>query len=252
MIRTFRWKLLTWICLIVPIGVHAQLEKVEAFYQNMAEEKDGQPVTLSFVQPQDSLVEDYSQLYQIVLLRHGEPALDKTGKRKRSGAVQYVHDYDMVGIYPPAFIPLTLQDDELTFIYTSSLNRSISTAQKVFNLEELHRPKSLFREFERKVFAFPNIKLPLKWWLIGSRVMWLMGFNNRGIEGFGAAKRRAKIATRFLEQDAYWNGKTLLVSHGLLNHYLFKYLEKRGWTVVYDGGKGYLSQKMLVKYGKDN
>jgi hypothetical protein len=44
------------------------------------------------------------------------------------------------------------------------------------------------------------------------------------------------------------NKKTLLVSHGLLNRYLAKDFKKKGWTEVYNGGHGYLSQKMFVKY----
>ena len=76
----------------------------------------------------------------------------------------------------------------------------------------------------------------------------MLGFNKKGIESFKAAKLRAKNAASFLAKDATKNGKTLLVSHGLLNHYLVKYLKKRGWKEVYSGGKGYLSQRLLVKY----
>ena len=74
-----------------------------------------------------------------------------------------------------------------------------------------------------------------------------MGFNKRDIESFREAKKRARIAAVKLEENATKNGKTLLVSHGLLNHYLVKYLKKNGWTEVFDGGRGYLSQKVLVK-----
>ena len=119
-------------------------------------------------------------------------------------------------------------------------------AAQLFGEEFDKRPEAIFREFERKVFSFPNIKLPLNWWLIGSRAFWVLGLNKKGIETFSEAKKRAKQAVALLESDARENGKTLLISHGLLNHYLVKYLEQNGWTEVFDGGKGYLSQKVLV------
>jgi broad specificity phosphatase PhoE len=106
----------------------------------------------------------------------------------------------------------------------------------------------LFKEYERKICSFPNIKLPLKWWQAGARILWYMGLNDRGIESFSEAKQRTNKAVEYLQQDAFEHGKTLLVSHGLLNHYLVKNLKKRGWKQVYNGGNGYLSQKMLVKY----
>ena len=194
------------------------------------------------------LVADYAQLSQIMLLRHGEPALNKKGWRKRKEAIRFIKDYDSVDIYTPEFVPVVIAPDELGVIHTSSIPRSISTAVLVFNREDLQRPDSLFREFERKIFSFPNIKLGLKCWLTTSRVLWFMGLNKKGIEGFAKAKARARSGVKFLEKDALKNGKTLLVSHGLINHYLAKYLKKNGWTEVYDGGKGYLSQKLLIKY----
>jgi len=236
------------LCFATASPLFAQLGKLEDHYQAIEKKAKHTPQTLQFIQEDMELVEGYSKLSQIVLLRHGEPALNKKGWRKRKQAVQFTKDYDSVGIYTPEFIPLKLQLNELEVIYTSSINRSISTAQQVFDLMEIQVPEPMFREFERKIISFPNIKLPLKLWLGMSRISWLMGLNDKGIEKFSEARNRAREAAIFLEKDAFRNGKTLLVSHGLLNHYLVKYLKKNGWKVVFDGGKGYLSQKVLVKY----
>ncbi len=226
----------------------AQLEAVENFYSRQEGQAKNNPVTIEFVQEESGLVENYSSLRQIVLLRHGEPALDKKGWRKRKEAMNFIIAYDSVEVYQPAYVPVKLIEKDVEVIYTSTLNRSISTAAQVFQRPEDQQAKGLFREFERKIFLFPNIKLPLKWWLTGSRLFWFMGLNKKDIESFSMAKKRAKQAVLFLENDASRNGKTLLVSHGLLNHYLAKYLQKNGWTEVYDGGKGYLSQKMFMKH----
>lgn len=226
----------------------AQVKKIEEFYNQVEKEARRQPQTIRFVEEEMGLVDNYSKLSQIILLRHGEPALNKRGRRKRKEAIKFIQDYDSVGIYTPGFIPVVIKPDELQVIHTSSIPRSIYTAKLVFNREDLQQPDSLFREFERKIFSFPNVKLGLKFWLTGSRILWFMGFNKKGIESFSQAKSRARAATEFLQQDAVEHGKTLLVSHGLLNHYLAKCLKKNGWVEVYDGGKDYLSQKLLVKY----
>lgn len=229
---------------------YGQLEQVKAFYNAIEKQAKKQPVTLQFLEEDTKLVQDPNRLAQIVLIRHGEPALDKRGWRKRTDAMQYIVDYDSVGVYPPSFIPLTLSDGEVDVIYTSSINRAVSTAKQLFHRDELLIPDSLFREFERKIFSAPNIKLPLWWWTTGSRIFWYMGLNRKGIERKSDAKKRAQEVAAFLEQDALNKGKTVLVSHGLLNRYVEKYLKRLGWQTVYNGGNGYLSQRMLVKYRK--
>ena len=238
--------------LLLSIGftpaTRAQLEKIEDYYHDLEKQGQYQLQTIQFVQEQMNLVEDYSKLSQIILLRHGEPALDKKGWRTRKEAVKFVFDYDTVGVYPPHCTPLILQVDELEVIHTSAINRSVSTANQLFGPRESYAADSIFREFERKIFSFPNIVLPLNGWLIVTRVLWFIGLNKQGIETFSQAKARARSAAALLEKDALAQGKCLLVSHGLLNHFLVKYLKKNGWTEVYDGGKGYLSQKMLVRY----
>ncbi|MEQ8714217.1 MAG: histidine phosphatase family protein [Cyclobacteriaceae bacterium] len=226
-----------------------QLICVESHFERLERLSKSTPQTIGFIQEDMNLVDDYSKLSQIILLRHGEPALNKTGWRRRKEAIQFVKDYDSVGIYTPEFIPVRLAPDELQVIHTSSIPRSIATAKLVFDQEDIQQPDPLFREFERKVYPFLNIKIPLKWWLNTSRRLWFMGTNKKGIERFSEARKRARAGAGFLEKEALDKGKALLVSHGLLNHYLVKYLKQNGWIEVYDGGSGYLSQKVLVRYG---
>jgi len=237
--------------LIIAIGCsvssQAQIDQIESYYSMLEKQSKSEPTTIQFVQEELDLVQDYSELCQIILLRHGEPALKKKGWRKRKDAMKYIRAYDSVRVYPPTYLPVMLETGDLDKIYTSIINRSVSTSEQLFQRPEDHVSDSIFREFERKIFSFPNIKLPLKWWLTVSRSLWFMGLNKKGIERFSKAKERASEAAVILENNATENGKTLLVSHGLINHFLVKYLKKNGWTEVYDGGKGYLSQKLLVK-----
>lgn len=231
-------------------GSYGQLENAIEYYDSIKNSAVNTTRSIAFIQEDANLVEEYSKLSQIILIRHGEPALNKKGWRKRSDAMQFIRDYDSVGVYRPNYSPVLMNGRELALINTSSIQRSISTASQVFPDQTNQIPNPLFREFERKIFSFPNIKLPLSWWLTTSRILWFTGLNKKGIESFSRAKDRALRAANYLEKDAQKEGKTLLVSHGLLNHYIAKYLKKNGWVTLYDGGKGYLSQKLLVKYEK--
>ena len=134
---------------------HAQLATVKDYYQTL-EETSEEAVTVTFVQEEFDLVEDFTSLQQIILLRHGEPALDKKGWRKRKEAMKFIRAYDSVGVFPPEFVPVSLNPEEIEVIFTSTLNRSISTATQVFQRPEDQQAEALYREFERKIFAFPN------------------------------------------------------------------------------------------------
>jgi len=232
--------------LLLPAMAQAQLQPVVRHYERAAAASE-EPIAVSFVQPEMRLLPDSVQLMQIMLMRHGEPALHKKGWATRAQAQAFVRAYDSVGIYPPAFTPATLQKGEIDTIYTSSLNRSKHTARLVFEGQQNYHADTLFREFERKVFSGINFKRPLKCWLVQSRVLWLLGLNDKSIESFAEAKRRTARAATRLESIAQRNGKAVLVSHGFLNRYLVKTLKKRGWTVAHNGGSEYLATWLLVK-----
>lgn len=243
MIRLF---ILLFLCFQVSTPVSAQMDKIQAFYQQ-AEKASEQPISISFVQPSMQLVEDYDRLEQIIVVRHGEPDLKKKGGFKRTEAMEFIKAYDTVGVKPLSFVPVTLAEGDLTTVYTSSLNRAKHTARLVFGDQVNYKEDVLFREFERKIFGFINLKMPLKFWLINSRIFWLLGGNKKNIEGFKDAKNRAKEATQQLIDYAEKDKKVVLVAHGFLNRYLLKNLQKQGFTLVRNGGSEYLAASLLVR-----
>ncbi len=188
-----------------------------------------------------------SRVQQILLIRHGEPILDKKSARTRKKMKQYVYDYDTAKVYDFEDMPVSIKQDEIDTIYSSPIVRARDTASKLFGNQFTIVEDSIFREFEREVFPLPLIPLRPKTWGIISRIPWILGLQSRKIEGFGQAKRRAKLDALFLEKKAYENGKTVLVAHGFLNRYLEKYLQEQGWQLSYDGGKDYLSVKVLSR-----
>jgi broad specificity phosphatase PhoE len=225
-----------------------QISKIQDYYERAEQAIDSLPLRISFVQENMGLVGDYSKLKQIILIRHGEPALKKDGKAKRQEAKNFIIAYDTVGIYSPKYYPVLLGDEEISTIQTSSINRARHTASLIFGEDYIFKPDTLFREFERKILGFPNIKQPLKWWLVESRILWLLGANHKGIESFKEARSRAKRGAEKLELLANDDRKVILVAHGFLNRYLVKYLKKQNWVVIYDGGKDYLASWLLVRY----
>ncbi len=188
----------------------------------------------------------HEDINQIVLIRHGEPNIDKKGWRNREEAVKYIYSYDSVGVIPFDFIPLCVPFRQDAVIYHSPLPRAKHTASLLFGYRQMIEDVR-FREFERKVFRFINVKLPLGFWIGTSRILWLMGMNKRDIESFKNAKKRAKDNALFLISQADTHGVVVLVAHGFHNKYVMKYLQHQGWKKVRKDGNGYLAVNVLAK-----
>lgn len=202
---------------------------------------------IRFVEEEDSLVADFSAIQQVVLLRHGQPQISKKGWFNRREIMDYMTAYDTVGALPFDKRPFK-GSPKLKRVFTSTLHRSVHSAYLLFGEDMECQHAGRFNEFERKTMKFPNIKLPFGFWSGMSRALWLMGFNDRGIESFGEAKNRAFYDALFLEDEVSKNGRALLVAHGFLNKYIAKYLSKRGWKLVNINGKEYWGAYVLYRY----
>lgn len=206
---------------------------------------------IRFIQPEDKVIKDYSKLKQIALVRHGEPDMDKSGKFSARQAQEYQVCYDSVCIIVPDKQFFTLQPDEDVKVYSSPLNRALTTAQYLCGTNKDITVSPDFREFEMKIETHDSkVKLPIKFWKGYSRVKWMLGRNKSDIECFSDAKKRAKRAAYELAAAAKHNPKVLLTAHGMLNRYIKKELKKLGWEVVEDTGNGYFGTTILVKIEK--
>ena len=201
---------------------------------------------LDFVRERDLAFGD-KKVQQIIIVRHGEPAMDKKGWRDRDGAIRYTEMYDSVGVYPFDDKPLCLRDNDVDTAFTSCLPRAMDTAEKTLGEEFPKQHLELFNEFERQIIKFPNWNLPMKFWSITTRVVWMMGFNHSQVESFGEAKKRARDAADFLDEVAQEKGKALLFSHGFLNRYIKRYLKKNGYKAVDLDGQKYLGAYYFYK-----
>lgn len=235
------------------------LENLEEKYKELDQNAEfvsvnGIPVAqeIRFIQPDDAVVPDYRNLRQIALIRHGEPDLHKTGKFSYDQAKEYIKHYDSVGIILPDRPFFMLKEDEAVKLYTSTIPRAQATARYLFGENREAIISAGFREFDRQLGNRRfKMNLPLRYWTVSARIMWMLGLEREGIESFSEARERAQKAADLLAQATDEETKAVLVAHGFLNRYIKKNLEKSGWHVVREGGSNYFSTTILAKYEED-
>lgn len=178
---------------------------------------------------------------RIFLIRHAKPAVPTKGLFSYEDACQYINDYDAAAIEHFVLEHEVIPFDEIDKVYCSTLPRSQLTAKTIFGEGAQLIIDHNFREFERKIFSFPLLRLPIKLWLVSARILWFLGFNNRDIETFKEAKKRARHCAQTLASDAAENHTTVLVAHGLLNNFIMRELQRMGWKKTLGQGHGFLS-----------
>ncbi|MBX0333282.1 phosphoglycerate mutase family protein [Pontibacter sp. HSC-14F20] len=184
---------------------------------------------------------------RIFLIRHARPLVSKKGYFSRAAASSYISDYDAAEVEQFVMEHEAIPYQEVRQVYCSTLVRSQLTARQIFGEEVELIVRHEFREFERRIFSLPLLRLPIRLWLVSARVLWMMGLNSKGIETFRQAKQRAREAASFLAQQAEHNPTVVLVAHGLLNNFIRWYLQDLGWKPVIQEGSGFLSVTMLEK-----
>jgi len=234
------------------------IEKIEKKYNELSAnasvvKANGQAVAkgLRFIHESDGVVNEYSKLRQIALVRHGEPDLKKTGKFSCEEAGNYIKCYDNVCIIVPdaPFFDISKDRKELK-VFSSPIARALSTAHYLCGTDQDIETNPIFREFETSI---PKVsskkKLPIKWWTAAARVKWMTGIGkDPKVESFSQARGRAKEAAQLLSKAATAeNPKVLLTAHGMQNRYIKKYLKSMGWKVVEDTGNDYFGTTILVK-----
>lgn len=182
---------------------------------------------------------------RIFLIRHARPLVKKKGFFSAAAARQYISDYDAAEVEQFVLRNEAIPYQEIKRVYCSTLVRSQLTAKAIFGEDTELIIDHNFREFERRIFSLPLLRLPIKLWLFSARMLWFFGLNSRDIERFKEAKQRVKKCASLLEKEAFEQGYAVLVAHGLLNNFLIKELKKRGWHQTTKGGAGFVSVNVL-------
>ncbi|HEY4652198.1 MAG TPA: histidine phosphatase family protein [Pontibacter sp.] len=184
---------------------------------------------------------------RIFLIRHAKPVVSSKGLFSAAAARQYISDYDAAQVGEFVLANETIPYKQITKVYCSTLPRAQLTAKAIFGEKVQLVTDAGFREFERRIFSLPWLRLPVKLWLFLARVLWFLGFNSHEIETFEEARFRARAAARQLAEEARRETIAVLVAHGLLNHFILRELKRMGWTQLVKGGNDYVSVNVVAR-----
>ncbi len=167
---------------------------------------------------------------EIVLLRHGKPDIDTSGKVSASDFGKWVMEYDQAGI-DKIFTPTkeAYERAELcSFTVCSTLPRSIKSAEAL-NIDVLDMVSHLFRECEMPYANWKFPKLSKMSWSILFRILQLAGYSSNA-ESYKAIKNRAEMCASQLAELSKENESILFIGHGTIIWFIHKQLLRMGWS----------------------
>ncbi|HEX7946367.1 MAG TPA: histidine phosphatase family protein [Phenylobacterium sp.] len=179
----------------------------------------------------------------IVLARHGEPALSRNVKLTADEYRTFWAKYELGDILPGQDPPPRLRHfvRECGVLVSSTRLRAIQSARTLVGDREFAHHEVLI-EAPLPPPNLPSwIKLSPKIWGFVTRVLWWYLDQHHGEEDRHQAEARADRAAALLI-DLSANGDTVVVlAHGFFNHLIGRALRKRGWNLVESEGYRYWS-----------
>ena len=180
----------------------------------------------------------------IVLARHGEPALSRkvklTSRQYKEWWALYEAGGILAGQSPPEH--LVKAAAKAGVIYTSTRLRAKETARALVEGRDFVH-EEIFIEAPLPPPPCPDfIKLSPKTWGVISRFTWWMG-GHGGEETRKSAQQRAVRAARLLDEAARRGDDVLVVAHGFFNTMIGLELRKLGWRLVKGRGWRYWSTR---------
>jgi len=114
-------------------------------------------------------------------------------------------------------------------VFCSPLKRATETASIIFGKDAVIKTDSVLAELDYPVIKFPAVQLPVKVWLLISRVTWMMGTNGKGKENYQRRKKELRVYSQKLMEYASTHEITIVVAHGMVNRELKMILKEQGW-----------------------
>ncbi|QXI48815.1 MULTISPECIES: histidine phosphatase family protein [Pseudomonas] len=181
---------------------------------------------------------------EIILMRHGQPAL-VAGKKVSARDMQgWIDGYDRAGITDQPVPAASLQlATRARVIVSSTAPRALSSLQAL-GLAPSH-VDALFCEAQLPFGQWRLPRLSPFTWAFILRLLWLCGYS-RDVETVSAARLRASIAAQRLLSLAS-EGPVMLLGHGLMNRMIARQLMAQGWTRRSHNGSHYWSAVVLAK-----
>ncbi len=203
---------------------------------------------MSMGAPHDALALQLAVRPQIVLARHGRPALDRSQTMGFRGYRDWWRAYDEGGLAAdqtphPELVAIGEAAD---IIFSSTLRRAHETAEAVSAGQTIMARPELV-EAPLPPPPVPGLRLRPGAWGVVARLSWWAGASG-GQESRAAAEARAGVAADLLIEAALADGGRLVLAcaHGWFNRMLRPVLLARGWLCVADGGDGYWRARRYV------
>ena len=178
----------------------------------------------------------------ITLVRHGEPALSRRVKLDWRGYLDWWAKYEEAGLLEGQIPPHCLDGFAKTarYIYSSTLRRSLETAQTICG-DKPFLPLDMLIEAPLPPPHLPFIKLtPNSYgWGWVARAWWWYSNTSAGGETRKQALIRAKEAADFLYARAQEGGDVLVLAHGYFNLLISLELKKMGFIKTVEQGFKY-------------
>lgn len=166
---------------------------------------------------------------QIILMRHGRPAIEARQRLSANGFGIWVGHYNAAAIDPASPPPAEAieQARQAAYVLCSTLPRSLTSAAAL-GIQTPHRRDAEFRELEMPHADWQIPILPVGLWAALFRLAWALGYH-RQTESFAAARARAANCAETLSQLATTHGNVLFIGHGALNWFIARALRRAGW-----------------------
>jgi broad specificity phosphatase PhoE len=161
----------------------------------------------------------------IILMRHGKPEQQITGRLSAQALADWCNAYDLsrVSDWPP---DRSINIARLaTVVACSPLPRAHSSLSRL-GLSP-HAVDHLFSEVEIPLLPVGQLQLPTTLWLTLLRLLWFCGYAGES-ESLSLARQRASLAADKLITLSQ-RGTVLLLGHGIMNKMIARELRKRGW-----------------------
>lgn len=164
---------------------------------------------------------------EIILMRHGKPVLDRTGRITAAEMAQWIEHYNLSEVehenIPIASVKLA---DTAAIIVASTASRALSSVRALGHTVSVTDAVFCEAPLPFALWHFP--RLPPYVWAAFFRLLWLFGYS-RCSDSVQVTKVRAERAAQKLITLAK-DGPVLLVGHGIMNHLIAKELITLGWT----------------------
>jgi len=179
---------------------------------------------------------------RIYLIRHAKVGLKKPGWGTSKYSAEYKEAYNVSGIeaFNPEDVLQKIENHEIIdTVFCSPQKRALETTLMLFGKNVVLKTENALTELDYPMVKVPVLQLPVKGWLIISRIIWMAGINQGDITGYKERLDELNTFSDELLKFAQRDGIAVVVAHGMVNRELVKILKNHGWEYCKNGKDGF-------------